>query len=276
MIDEQKLLSDSKNRAGQPLRELLRENLLPHAYKSSGIWIIPHSHAKQKTSIISAPPNNNVHQNRSLLAFIIAGALMILAVLIYRFSDSNNNIVSAPSNDNLLSTAFDTSKKNSAPIQPLKNGIIKTSDEYGETQEVFTYKNGVLNGRYEEYRYSPFKRKHYRDIEGYYLNGKKTGTWKYYDYDYDMVNKIEKNNLILTKIETFKNGELNGISIDYDIRSSIKLIETNYINGEETGIRKSYCPEGRNKGKLYLVQEVQNGNIIKRYPNECECPYPSY
>ncbi len=29
LLEEQKLLSDSKNRAGQPLRELLRENLLP-------------------------------------------------------------------------------------------------------------------------------------------------------------------------------------------------------------------------------------------------------
>ena len=37
------LLSDSKERPGLPLRRLLREDQIPHAYKEDGRWYIPHS-----------------------------------------------------------------------------------------------------------------------------------------------------------------------------------------------------------------------------------------
>jgi len=37
------LLNDSKDRPGKPLRDLLRKDLLTHAYLSGGKWVIPHS-----------------------------------------------------------------------------------------------------------------------------------------------------------------------------------------------------------------------------------------
>jgi hypothetical protein len=49
------LLSDSKDRPGKPLRNLLRDGQLPHAFQSSGkgsSWTIPHSR-KQTSKIIS-------------------------------------------------------------------------------------------------------------------------------------------------------------------------------------------------------------------------------
>ncbi len=49
------LLSDSKDRPGKPLRNLLRDGQLPHAFQSGGkgsSWTIPHS-SKQTSKIIS-------------------------------------------------------------------------------------------------------------------------------------------------------------------------------------------------------------------------------
>lgn len=49
------LLSDSKDRPGKPLRNLLRDGQLPHAFQSGGkgsSWIIPHS-SKQTSKITS-------------------------------------------------------------------------------------------------------------------------------------------------------------------------------------------------------------------------------
>jgi len=54
ILEKAKLLRDSKDRPGKPLRDLLRKGLLPHAYQSGGkgtSWTIPHSNkGKTKTS----------------------------------------------------------------------------------------------------------------------------------------------------------------------------------------------------------------------------------
>lgn len=42
-LARKRLLSDSKSRAGLPLRRLLRANKLPHAYKVGRYWVIPRS-----------------------------------------------------------------------------------------------------------------------------------------------------------------------------------------------------------------------------------------
>lgn len=42
-LERHGLLSDSKERPGLPLRRLLREAQIPHAYKEDGRWYIPHS-----------------------------------------------------------------------------------------------------------------------------------------------------------------------------------------------------------------------------------------
>ena len=42
------LLSDSKDRPGRPLRKLLRDGKIPHAYPIGNKWHIPHSKSGQK------------------------------------------------------------------------------------------------------------------------------------------------------------------------------------------------------------------------------------
>lgn len=43
LLEKAKLLKDSKDRPGKPLRDLLRKGLIPHAYQieSSRSWVIP-------------------------------------------------------------------------------------------------------------------------------------------------------------------------------------------------------------------------------------------
>jgi len=60
LLAKARLLSDSKDRPGKPLRDLLRKGKLPHAYQSGGkgtSWIIPHSSKKfSKPSNYSSKP----------------------------------------------------------------------------------------------------------------------------------------------------------------------------------------------------------------------------
>jgi hypothetical protein len=46
ILEKAGLLNDSKHRRGLPLRNILREGLIPHAYQEGGKgsnWFIPHS-----------------------------------------------------------------------------------------------------------------------------------------------------------------------------------------------------------------------------------------
>lgn len=70
LLAQEGILADSVHRPGLPLRKLLREGLLPHAYQEGPFWHIPHSstgavrrdaeHAERKSSQeSSAPPSAN-------------------------------------------------------------------------------------------------------------------------------------------------------------------------------------------------------------------------
>lgn len=43
LLAEENLLQDSPSRSGEPLRRLLRTGSIPHAFKKSNRWLIPHS-----------------------------------------------------------------------------------------------------------------------------------------------------------------------------------------------------------------------------------------
>ncbi len=53
------LLSDSKDRPGLPLRKLLREGKIPHAYQIGNKWHIPHSTNRQTKTEAKLPPQFN-------------------------------------------------------------------------------------------------------------------------------------------------------------------------------------------------------------------------
>ena len=43
LLEQHEIFDDYKKRAGLPLRKLLRDGKIPHAYKENGRWYIPHS-----------------------------------------------------------------------------------------------------------------------------------------------------------------------------------------------------------------------------------------
>lgn len=53
------LLSDSKDRPGLPLRRLLRDGKIPHAYQIGNKWHIPHSTNRQTKTKAKLPPQFN-------------------------------------------------------------------------------------------------------------------------------------------------------------------------------------------------------------------------
>jgi hypothetical protein len=65
LLAKVKLLSDSKDRPGKPLRELLRKGRLPHAYQSGGAgtqWVIPHSSRRKLKPLIHSTAESEVNQ----------------------------------------------------------------------------------------------------------------------------------------------------------------------------------------------------------------------
>lgn len=50
LLDKAGILNDSKTRAGKPLREILRKDLIPHAYQVGVHWFIPHSGTRGEES----------------------------------------------------------------------------------------------------------------------------------------------------------------------------------------------------------------------------------
>jgi hypothetical protein len=68
MLDKAGLLKDSDLRPGLPLRKLLRQGLIPHAYQTGGkgsSWVIPHS-PKQLAAIGQAPLQNTKESKESI------------------------------------------------------------------------------------------------------------------------------------------------------------------------------------------------------------------
>lgn len=43
LLERDGILNDSQSRPGKPLRDLLRDKKIPHAYKVGNKWHIPHS-----------------------------------------------------------------------------------------------------------------------------------------------------------------------------------------------------------------------------------------
>jgi antitoxin component YwqK of YwqJK toxin-antitoxin module len=153
------------------------------------------------------------------------------------------------------------------------NGYFTSYNNEGFIKDKVEYKNGKKHGTSISYDYIPINKKHYKTEEGKYKDGSKNGLFKYYDFYYDNKNETLGSKLILTGSEMFKDDKLHGKWLDFDPEEGFLLIETNYTNDIENGIRKSYCPHGQDKGKLYVVHEYINGRGQDR-TYYCDCPFP--
>lgn len=98
------------------------------------------------------------------------------------------------------------------------NGFIKTFYLSGVTKEVYTFKNGLKTGLFEERTANG-----QLSISGSFMEGKKDSTWKFYNYSGILEKKI-----------AYKNDSLDG---EYLVYHEGQLINTKgtYKNGRKTG-----------------------------------------
>lgn len=176
----------------------------------------------------------------------------------------------------------------------LKNGVTEKYSDKGIILEKSTYENDMLNGKLvqyldgsedEIYHYKNNKKNGaYKSIDyhngkpftkaiGSYENDLMTGEWRTYDYTYNDVTETYGNKLILTEILTYKEDKMNGRNIWFDHQEGFLLHETSFKDDLEHGVRKSYCPAGLDKGKLYIVEKYAYGKLIGKEPYKCECNF---
>jgi len=139
----------------------------------------------------------------------------------------------------------------------------------GKIEGEYVYSNGVKNGKYVGYDVNSEGKSYIRQT-GSYKNNLEEGEWKTYEYYNDLKDNTIGKKLILVFQGNYRNGKYHGISIDYHAKYGFKLIETHYIDGVENGTRKSYCPSGVDRGRLYIVEEIVEGEAVsKKY--YCKC-----
>jgi antitoxin component YwqK of YwqJK toxin-antitoxin module len=124
------------------------------------------------------------------------------------------------------------------------------------------------------------------DSKEIYRYGKKEGTWESYHPNGNLsMSNVYKNNLQIGKSIAFDTEGnkiydatyeiIKGDSIDISVKSgkeyrwqkNILVFETNYSNGKENGIRKSYYPSGNIASVQTIVDDLLQGESIEYYEN---------
>jgi uncharacterized protein len=121
-----------------------------------------------------------------------------------------------------------------------QNGILK---------EFFTYKDGILDGDFEEW--SIFG---YEKLTGSYTMGKKSGEWKFYYY----TGALEK---IVNYQDNLLEGEYN-----YFYDNGQKNVEGTYQDGMKNGIWSWYTNKGTKDMSGNFVNDKQDGDWKYWYP----------
>ena len=138
-------------------------------------------------------------------------------------------------------------------------GKYKVVDKNGKSQVFFgannemifegKYVNGKKNGKGKEYDYNGNL-----IFEGEYLNGKRNGKGKEYDYDGDLIFEGE-----------YLNGKRNGKGKEYDYDGKLKF-EGEYLDGNIL-IKKEYEKDGKNfkviNNKKELFKKYNEKNTLK-------------
>lgn len=148
ILDELGILSDDKNRPGLPLRNLLRDQLLPYCYQINGKWRIPHSSQNQSTETENLE-ELPVHKKNSIKKYLrvgIACFIIIYLIFVVRYAiqkevikptysektlndNIGNNTLSTISENQLSKTSNDLTSQAETPIDYT---IIKKSESISE------------------------------------------------------------------------------------------------------------------------------------------------
>lgn len=91
--------------------------------------------------------------------------------------------------------------------------------------------------------------------EGQYKDTLKFGAWKFYD-----------DRQILSSIEEFEKGKLNGASIVFHLNSDTAAIKQ-YRDGLKNGLSIEYFEGHKLKSRINYVDDTPEGKVIFMYPN---------
>lgn len=129
------------------------------------------------------------------------------------------------------------------------NGELRTFFTTGSLKEVYTYKNGLKNGSFEEY--SPYG---YLMLTGSFIDGKKDGQWQYAYYTGQ-----------LEKVSNYKNDILNG-DYKYYYDNGKTNVEGKYKNGKKSGKWTWYNNRGQKDQEGFFSEDLQDGKWTYYYP----------
>ena len=152
------------------------------------------------------------------------------------------------------------------------SGNFKVHDSGGRHIDVIL-KDGVINGRYEEY----YNNGNLFTL-GTYVNGKKEGQWKIYaengklwkvyEYKNDELNgkyiSYYTNNGLESERGTYVNGLLNGEWVE-NYSSGQKKITGNYENGKRKGTFTEWYTNGVKKSSMDYNNDEVNGKVLVYY-----------
>lgn len=130
------------------------------------------------------------------------------------------------------------------------NGYIKSFYTNGVTRELYTFKNGLKTGIFEERTANGVL-----SITGEFVNGKKNGSWEYYFFDGT-----------LEKKENFVNDSLHGNYVVYYSNGKIDT-EGAYNLGKKTGKWTWNTENGNIEMTGSFVEDKQDGKWEYYYPD---------
>jgi hypothetical protein len=129
LLEDKGVLSDSKTRSGKSLREILRMELISHAYQINNKWRIPHS-LKNKNEI-SSSENKSIADVNSIKPIIVND---IDKSKDKRIKDKISKIISAIDNE-LINNGKQYLLIGEAKLLLLKNNIITYQEKYNQYLE---------------------------------------------------------------------------------------------------------------------------------------------
>jgi antitoxin component YwqK of YwqJK toxin-antitoxin module len=145
----------------------------------------------------------------------------------------------------------------------------------GNYVKTSNYEHGVLVGDYAEY----YEKGALKEKGQYDKNGKKTGVWQsgnrlhiYDESEYLNGERNGKQKILFSdggtsKIQTYKDGTLNGPAVEYSEKTRKMERELTYVDGRKEGPFKTYYEDGKS---LQSEGVYTRGNVTKRktyYPN---------
>lgn len=110
LLAKKGLLPDSDNRPGLPLRNLLRDGLIPHAYQVGGRWRIPHSYEEAEINVYTParPKKAQVNKTRPRvgIGWWIFSICLVVSFIAYIVKSTNKSSDNEDLVNNLTSNEY--------------------------------------------------------------------------------------------------------------------------------------------------------------------------